>query len=76
MGESNSSKIQIIVAIIGLVGVITTALFAYWDKLFPPDQIDNNKEYITKEEPIRHSNTTAESNANRPITPNSQGAQA
>ncbi|MDA0339538.1 MAG: hypothetical protein O2910_06830 [Proteobacteria bacterium] len=39
MSEGSGSKIQITVAIIGVVGVLGTAIFANWDKIFPPVQI-------------------------------------
>src|SRR5262245_10290648 len=35
--DQNVSKVPIIVAVIGLVGVLATALFNNWDKLFPRD---------------------------------------
>src|SRR5262245_10902973 len=35
--DQNVSKVPIIVAVIGLVGVLATALFNNWDKLFPHD---------------------------------------
>lgn len=36
MESGSSHKIQVLVAIIGLAGVIATAVFSNWDKIFPP----------------------------------------
>ncbi len=35
MGSGSSHKIQVFVALIGLLGVIATAVFSNWDKIFP-----------------------------------------
>ena len=35
---ASSRNAQITVAVISLVGVLGTAIFANWDKLFPPDE--------------------------------------
>ncbi len=34
--DNQSSKTQIVLAIIGLIGILGGALFANWDKVFPP----------------------------------------
>ena len=36
--KGSGSKTQIIIAIIGLIGVLCGALFANWDKIFSPEQ--------------------------------------
>ena len=36
--KESGSKTQIIIAIIGLIGVLCGALFANWDKVFPPNK--------------------------------------
>ena len=36
--QSNGGLTQIIVAVIGVVGVVAAALFANWDKIFPDDR--------------------------------------
>lgn len=36
MESNNSHKLQILVALIGLAGVIATAVFSNWDKIFAP----------------------------------------
>ena len=76
MGETSARKTQIIVALIGLVGVIATALFTNWDKIVPPTQKDNIKERSTREKPIRNSEATRERSTIIPITLDSHGAQA
>ncbi|NEO63767.1 MAG: hypothetical protein F6J98_26400 [Moorea sp. SIO4G2] len=43
-GQDKSHRTEIIVAVIGLVGVLGAALFANWDKLFPK-VITNFKEF-------------------------------
>lgn len=76
MGETSGSKTQIIVALIALVGVIATALFTNWDRIFPPAQTDNIKERGTREKPLRDSEATRERSTSIPITLDSHGAQA
>lgn len=42
MNETNNKyTIQIVIAIIGLIGVLGSALFANWDKIFSENQISN-----------------------------------
>ena len=35
-GNSSSARVQVYLAIIALIGTIATAVFANWDKIFPP----------------------------------------
>ena len=50
-GDSKNSKTQIIVAIIGLIGILGGALFANWQKVFPPEptqvMTDTNENIIS-----------------------------
>ena len=34
---TENGRVQVIVAVVGIVGALGTALFANWDKIFPPD---------------------------------------
>ncbi len=36
-GHKKDHKTEIIIAIIGLVGIVLTAMFANWDKIFPKE---------------------------------------
>ena len=76
MGKTSGSKTQIIIATIGLVGVIATALFANWDKMFPPPQTNVVEKRGTEEQPIKDSEVTRERSSSIPIALDSHGAQA
>ena len=77
MGESKSNKIPIIIALIGLVGVIASALFTNWDKIFPPTQtVEHIAERSTGKQPIRDSEAIRERSTSIPITLESHGAKA
>jgi hypothetical protein len=52
------SNVQIIVALIGVTGVILTSLFANWDKLFPPSHAPTADTSATEtEQNVANANT-------------------
>ena len=50
--RDSSISVQIIVAVIGLVGVIATAVIGNWDKIFPPQ--GKTEPAVVKERPPRN----------------------
>jgi hypothetical protein len=58
MSENNGqqrrgAKVEIVVAIIGVVGVLGGALFANWDKIFPPNKAGGTSSRPFWRPPIR-----------------------
>lgn len=54
MSEDKSHKVQILIAIIGFVGVIGSAIIGNWEKIFSTEEVvnkieENNKENLKKE---------------------------
>jgi hypothetical protein len=54
MPDSNNTRVQIVVAIIGLIGVLGTALITNWDRVFPPKK----QEAVTAQPPTPSTGAT------------------
>ena len=70
---SSENRTKVLIAIIGLIGILGGALFANWDKVFPPllppspepapthlENMPENEPYIPREPPPKEPNEQAE----------------
>jgi hypothetical protein len=72
MGDNNNQKVQITIAVIGLLGVLATALISNWDKIFKGD---THPQTTAEKKTDSTKDTTATINFKKRDTQNTQNTQ-